>query len=57
MAQPAEETAFESLIRYIQESRGVDFHFGNGFLKLASQAADVGSSHVDLPINYEGKPV
>ena len=26
-------------------------------LRLASQAADVGSSHVDLPIGYEGKPV
>jgi len=39
------------------ESRGVDFQFGGGFLKLASQAADVGSSHVELPINYEGKPV
>ena len=26
-------------------------------LKLASQAADVGSSHVDLPIAYEGKTV
>jgi two-component system CheB/CheR fusion protein len=25
VAQPAEETAFEGLIRYIQESRGVDF--------------------------------
>ncbi len=25
MAQPSEEAAFESLIRYIQESRGVDF--------------------------------
>ncbi len=40
-----------------EESRGVDFLFGNGLLKLTSQAADVGSSHVDLPIAYEGKPV
>ena len=39
------------------ESRGVDFQFGGGFLKLASQAADVGSSHVELPINYEGRSV
>jgi len=39
------------------ESRGVDFQFGPGVLKLASQAADVGSSHVELPISYEGKPV
>jgi DNA polymerase-3 subunit beta len=40
-----------------EESRGVDFSFGNGVLKLSSQAADVGSSHVELPIAYEGKPV
>lgn len=40
-----------------EESRGVDFQFGPGALKLASQAADVGSSHVELPIAYEGKPV
>ena len=38
-----------------EESRGVDFQFGDGVLKLASQAADVGSSHVELPIAYEGK--
>jgi DNA polymerase-3 subunit beta len=39
------------------ESRGVDFEFGPGLLKLSSQAADVGSSHVELPINYDGKSV
>ena len=39
------------------ESRGVDFQFSSGVLKLSSQAADVGSSHVDLPIAYDGKPV
>ena len=40
-----------------EESRGVDFRFGDGVLKLSSQAADVGSSHVELPIAYDGKPV
>jgi DNA polymerase III subunit beta len=40
-----------------EESRGVDFRFDSGVLKLSSQAADVGSSHVELPIAYEGKPV
>lgn len=39
------------------ESRGVDFQFRSGVLKLSSQAADMGSSQVELPINYEGKPV
>jgi DNA polymerase-3 subunit beta len=40
-----------------EESRGVDFAFGNGQLKLASQAADVGKSQIEMPISYEGKPV
>jgi DNA polymerase-3 subunit beta len=40
-----------------EESRGVDFQFANGALTLASQAADVGSSHVDLPIAYDGKAI
>ena len=39
------------------ESRGVDFRFSSGVLKLVSQAADVGSSHISLPITYEGSPV
>jgi len=39
------------------ESRGVDFLFSDGVLKLTSAAADVGSSHVDLPIAYDGKDV
>ena len=39
------------------ESRGVDFTFGGGLLKLLSQAADVGSSHVELPISYDGKAI
>jgi DNA polymerase-3 subunit beta len=40
-----------------EESRGVDFQFTGGALKLSSQAADVGSSHVELPIAYDGKTV
>jgi DNA polymerase-3 subunit beta len=39
------------------ESRGVDFQFGSGALRLISQSADVGSSHVELPIAYDGKAV
>jgi DNA polymerase III subunit beta len=40
-----------------EESRGVDFQFGSGMLRLTSQSADVGSSHVELPIAYEGKTI
>jgi len=39
------------------ESRGVDFEFGGGALNLKTNAADVGSASVTLPIAYEGKPV
>jgi DNA polymerase-3 subunit beta len=39
------------------ESRGVDFTFARGALKLASRAADVGSSHVETPIVYDGADV
>jgi DNA polymerase-3 subunit beta len=40
-----------------EESRGVDFQFGAGVLRLISQSADVGSSHVELPIAYDGRAV
>ena len=40
-----------------EESRGVDFQFVAGALRLISQSADVGSSHVELPIAYDGKAV
>lgn len=39
------------------DSRGVDFRFGGGMLRLTSQSADVGSSTVELPIPYDGKAV
>jgi len=40
-----------------EESRGVDFRFEPGVLQLLTRVADVGSSHVELPIQYDGKPV
>lgn len=39
------------------ESRGVDFTFGEGSLVLAGQAAEVGESHVELPIGYDGDKI
>jgi DNA polymerase-3 subunit beta len=39
------------------ESRGVDFTFGEGKLTLATKSADVGRSMVELPILYDGKAV
>ena len=39
------------------ESRGVDFTFGDGTLVLAGRAAEVGESHVELPIGYDGAKI
>jgi len=48
---------FYSAVRQAQivtneESRGVDFTFAKGVLRLSSQAADVGQSKIELPISY-----
>lgn len=40
-----------------EESRGVDFTFGEGSLILSGQTADVGQSRVELPIAYDGAPI
>jgi DNA polymerase-3 subunit beta len=39
------------------ESRGVDFTFDDGKLVLASRAAQIGQSRVELPIAYSGSAV
>jgi DNA polymerase-3 subunit beta len=39
------------------ESRGIDFAFGNGQLVLSGLTADVGESHVELPIAYDGPEI
>jgi DNA polymerase-3 subunit beta len=40
-----------------EDSRGVDFQFSSGVLRLMSQSATVGNSVIELPIVYEGKTV
>lgn len=37
-----------------EESRGVDFRFADGQLSLAAEVSQLGESHVDLPISYDG---
>lgn len=39
------------------ETRGIDFTFADGTLKLEANTADVGESHVELPIPYDGEPI
>lgn len=53
---------FYSAVRQAQivtseESRGVRFEFSSGRLTLASQAADIGQSDIELPIAYDGSPL
>ncbi len=38
------------------ERRGVDFTFGEGKVALASQGAEMGEAHVEMPIAYDGAP-
>ena len=40
-----------------EESRGVDFTFGKGTLKLNSQAADIGQSKIEMPIPFDGDEI
>lgn len=40
-----------------EESRGVDFTFGEGSLVMAGLTAEVGQSRVELPIPYTGEPI
>ncbi|MDE0938563.1 MAG: DNA polymerase III subunit beta [Pirellulales bacterium] len=40
-----------------EESRGVDFTFGEGNAVLAGEAAETGQSRIELPIEYNGKPI
>ncbi len=47
----------QAMIVTSEESRGVDFTFGDGQLTLNARAADVGQSHVELPVSYQGPGV
>ncbi len=40
-----------------QESRGIDFSFGEGTLKLTATTADVGQSRIEMPIAYTGETI
>jgi DNA polymerase-3 subunit beta len=53
---------FYSAVRQAQivtseESRGVDFEIAPGLMTLASRAAEIGESKVELPISYDGAPL
>jgi len=39
------------------ESRGIDFAFGDGSLVLSGSTAEVGQSRVEMPVGYAGSPL
>jgi DNA polymerase III subunit beta len=47
----------QSMIVTNEESRGVDFVFESEWLKLNSQATDIGKSKIEVPIAYDGDPI
>lgn len=40
-----------------QESRGIDFTFADGTLKLEASTAEIGESQIELPIAYDGESI
>ena len=54
---PTHAAVRQAAIVTSEESRGVDFSFGGGTLRLSSQAADVGTSKVEMPIGYDGEEI
>lgn len=47
----------QAMIVTSEESRGVDFTFGQGKVILAGRAPEVGQSRVELPVAYDGAAV
>ncbi len=54
---PVNAAVRQAAIVTSEESRGVDFTFGEGSLVLAGKAAEVGESRIELPIAYDGQPI
>jgi len=51
---PFHSAVRQAAIMTSEESRGVDFTFGDGKLVLTARAAETGQSRVELPIPYDG---
>ncbi|MGD9854174.1 MAG: DNA polymerase III subunit beta [Planctomycetaceae bacterium] len=54
---PFHSAVRQAMIVTDDESRGVDFSFGAGTLRLSSQAANVGTSKIEMPIGYDGEEI
>jgi DNA polymerase-3 subunit beta len=53
-AGPTHAAVRQAAIVTSEESRGIDFTFGDGSVVLAGKAAEVGQSRVEVPIGYAG---
>src|SRR5438874_2245721 len=54
---PAYAAVRQAAIVTSEESRGIDFTFGDGSLVLSGQTAEVGQSRIELPIAYDGPAI
>lgn len=54
---PFHSAVRQAAIVTTEEHRGVDFTFGDGKITLAGHGAEMGESHVELPIAYDGPEV
>jgi DNA polymerase III subunit beta len=57
VAGPLHSAVRQAMIVTSDESRGVDFQFGDGLLVLTAQSPELGQSRVELPIGYDGAQV
>jgi DNA polymerase-3 subunit beta len=56
-AGPMYSSVRQAAIVADEESRGLDFSFGEGKLIMAASTADVGQSRVEFPIPYDGEVI
>jgi len=57
LVAPFHSAVRQAMIVTNEESRGVDFLFAKGTVKLNSQAANVGQSKIEMPISYDGEDI
>jgi DNA polymerase-3 subunit beta len=57
VAGPTHSAVRQAAITASEDSRGVDFTFGDGRLVLTGRSADRGQSRVELPVPYDGSPI
>ncbi len=54
---PTHAAVRQAAIVTSEESRGIEFAFGEGKLVLTGRAAEVGQSRVEMPIAYDGEQI